>query len=201
MDLRKAVPLLLAWIAAVCGAILFPLSESLPFRLGPARPAGAFVAFVQVQVLFLVLAWPLTLGTVGVREAMGRLGALLALGLPPALVAADVSGEGAGALLRAQALAASFGAFAAALFGFAGPAAGPWYYLGAFLLSAGVPFAAFLSREFGGPDLAGLSILSPAWGATRPSYGQALLFGAAALALLAALRFLRREVDAPARPG
>lgn len=197
MDLRKAVPLLLAWLGTTSGALLLPLSDALPFRLGFVRPDNLFTVFVEMELLFVVLLWPLFLPALRPRESLPRLAALLALGFPPLLVAANLSDAGAGTVLRAQSLVASLAAFAAGLFGLLGERAGPGYYLVAFLLSAAAPFVAFLSREFGGPDLSGLAVLSPFWGAARPSFAPALLFGVAALALLAGGRFLRREVDGP----
>lgn len=197
MDLRKAVPLLLAWLAVTCGALLVPLTDALPFRLGFVRPDNLFTVFVEVEVFFVVLLWPLFLGALRPRDSLPRLAALLVLGFPPLLVAANLSEAGAGSLLRGQLLVAALAASAAGLFGLLGERAGPGYYGVAFLLSAVAPFVAFLSREFGGPDLSGLAVLSPFWGAARPSLAPALLFGVAALALLAGGRLLRRGMDAP----
>jgi hypothetical protein len=201
VDLRKAVPLLLVWIALLCGAILLPAAENLPFRLGFVRPDSLFTAFVEAQVGFVVLLWPLFLGSDSMREALARLAALLALAFPLLLVAANLSDAGAGTVLRAQLLVAALAVLAAALEAFLGKKARPGYYLVAFLLSALAPFSAFLSREFGGPDLSGLAWVSPFWAAAHPTFGPSALFGGLALALLAATRLFRREMDAASPAG
>jgi hypothetical protein len=200
-DLRRSVPLLLSWIGLLVASLLVPVSEALPFRLGFVRPDNLFVAFTEAQVGFVVLLWPLFLGNEAPAAAFVRLGALVVLASPLLLVAANVSDAGAGTLIRTQLLVAALGGFAVALGATLGSGAAPGYYLGAFVLSALVPFAAFLSHEFGGPDLSGLSLVSPFWAAARPSFGPAALFGGLAVALLAARRLLSRGMDAGSPAG
>lgn len=204
VDLRKATPLALGWLAWLAGASVLLLSESLPFRLAFVRPETLFGALVQAQLFFVVLLWPISLPAGAPEAALARVAALLALSLPLLLVGANVSDAGAGILLLSQFLVAAHAAFTAGLYAFAGVRAGPWYYLGAFAASALLPLAAFLSHEFDGPDLSPLAWVSPFWGARGiaaapgPAFGQACLFAALAVGLHLAARFLRREVDAPA---
>jgi hypothetical protein len=198
VDLRKAVPLLLAGLALGCAAILVPLSDALPFRLGFVKPATLFTALVEARVFFALLLWPLFLEP-ALRPAEGllRLGALHALTAPLVLVAANISDTGAADLARAEFLCAGLAALALGLRSLLGESAGPAYFAGSFVVSALLPFVAFLAHESGGSDLSGLSIVSPFWAAAAPGWGAPVLFGALALGALVAARLLKRE-GAPA---
>jgi hypothetical protein len=199
------LPLYLSWVGTLTGALVLMLGEILPVRLTFVTSGSLFTCFLEVQVFYLVLVWPFfVMG----RGAMDRpaislyrdLGVLLAVGLPLGLMAADVSSVRTGPFLRALALIAALGAFGVSLFRFAPrPSAGPWYFLGAFLVSAGLPFASFLAAEFLGQDWRWLAAASPFWGAARLEEGadlfQTPFYGLLAAALSGGALFFRR-VDA-----
>jgi len=194
----------MCWLAFLCGAIVVALADVLPWRLTFVRPDNLLACFTEVQLFFAFFAWPLFIPSLAARgEARPLLreaGTLVLLGLPPALACANVSNAGAAGFLRAQALVAAAAALVAAIHALGlrrGWRVGPWYVLGAFLVSAGLPYLAFLLYEFGGEgDLPWIAALSPFWAGSRVDGAGSLLHAAAwaALAggLFAAARIPRR---------
>ncbi len=201
IDFQKTVVLYLAWLGALSAALVVSLSDALPLRLSFVRPDNLFAAFLMCRVFFAVFLWPLFIPWIAPRPGWGLLlpvGVLAALALPPAVVCADVSDAGWAALARGEALVAALAALAAAIFSTGCPA--PWYFLGAFTLSALAPFVSFMAREFGGADLDFLALASPFWGAYRVDGGVSLA-QAGAYAVVAAVLWLAFKVDAPDPAG
>lgn len=195
VDPDRAVRLYLLWLGALCAALILSLSDVLPFRLSFVRPDNLLNCFTLIQVFFMVLVWPLRIPALLETPEAGRsprlipeIVVLIVLSLPPALVCANVSDTGAGAVVRGQTLVASVGGFVAGLFALArdrGWRIGPWYFLAAFALSAALPFLAFLSVQFGEGGLGFIAVANPFWGALRLS-GPGSLIQAAVFAGLAA---------------
>lgn len=165
------LPALLAWVAVLGGAVALILADPFPIRLTLVTPARVHATVLAAQTLFVLFAWPFLLAPARERVPL-RAAALVLLGLPFALLGANLSGEGAGALLRGQLFVFALAAFVAAL----GPAGrSPAYVLVAALLAAGLPLAAFTLAEFGGRDLGWLRFASPLWSAVDASGGAALI--------------------------
>ena len=196
-DRSRAIPLHLSWLGTLCGALLLMLSDALPFRLRFVRPETLFLCLIQVEIAFALFAWPWFLAAAAPsgRRLLIEGGTLLAAALPLALIAANVSNVGVGALLRAQALPVVLAAAAAAVQDLGrsrGWRVGPWYVLGTLLLTAFLPFVAFLADS----DLAWASLLSPFWAAARSETGAVAVFGGVAGLLFAARAFPRKAVAA-----
>lgn len=186
-DRTKAIPLHLSWVGTLCGALLLLLSDVLPVRLGFVRPGTLFTCLTEIEVAFVLFAWPayLSWASPSPGRSLGDLGLLLLAALPLALIAANVSNAGAGEFLRTQAIPASLGALTAALHALArrcGWRVGPWQVLGVFLLGAFLPFLAFVTGGAGSWS----SVLSPFWAAGRPGVASSAIFGGAAALLFAA---------------
>ncbi len=204
-----AVFLPLAWLGFLCGAIVVALADALPYRFTFVRPDNLLVCLTECQVFFALFAWPLFIPSVAakgeIRPLLLQVAGFVLLGLPLALVCANVSDSGPATLLRAQLLAASVAALAAAVHALGlrrGWRVGPWYVLGAFVVSGMLPFLAFLRYEFGpGPEeaLPWFAALSPFWGALRVDGAGALVQAAAWAALAAAVFFLAAR--APRKAG
>jgi len=193
-DRSKSIPLHLAWLGTLCGSLLLMLADVLPFRLGFVRPETLFVSLTEVELAFVLLAWPAFLPSLGpsVRSLFVEGALLFAAAVPPAVVAANVSNVGPGEFLRAQAIPASLAALAAALhvLGSArGWRVGPWYVLSIFILSAGIPFAAFVS----GGGMPWAPAISPFWAVARTDGTAAAVFSISALVFLGAAGVGRRK--------
>src|SRR6185436_6931105 len=149
--LHKTTALHLSWLGGLCGAIVLLLGEVLPFRLPFATPGNFFSAIVGLEIFFALLIWPLFVPSL-LREGfpapalLGCVVSLLLLGLPLVLLAANVSSVGAAGLLRSQAQVAALAALGAGV-AVRTPAAFPWYLLGAFWISAALPFWGFLNAQ------------------------------------------------------
>jgi hypothetical protein len=203
------LPLYFSWLGTLTAALVLMLGEILPLRLTFVTPGTLFTCLLEVQVFYMVLVWPFFVMGRRATDRPARslyrdLGVLLAMGLPLGLMAADVSSVRPGHFLRAWALIGALGAFGVSIFRFATRAsAGPWYFLGAFIVSAALPFASFLASEFIGHDWGVLAAASPFWGAARLEEG-ADLFQTPFYALLAAAlsggAALFRRVDASPGP-
>jgi hypothetical protein len=185
IDFQKTIRICLAWLGALCGVLAICLSDALPFTLDFIRPGSLLVVLVQVQVFFALLE---------------------ILALPLLLVCSNIADAGVGPFLRGQALVMALALFTGLLFA-AGGARGwkrlaPWYTLAVFGISAGLPFLAFLLREFTGADGSPLSAVSPFHGAAVQDSGvplvQAVVLGGLALGLLFLEGRRRKGVDAPA---
>lgn len=165
------LPALLAWVVVLGAALALILADPFPLRLTLVTPARLHAALLAVQTLFVLFAWPFLLPPA--RERLPRrAAALVLLGLPLALLAANLAGEGVAALARGQLFVFALAAFVAAL----GPAGrSPAYVLAAALLAAGLPLAGFLLAEFGGSDAAWLKFASPLWSAVDVTSGAALI--------------------------
>lgn len=181
-----AVPFL-AWLAFLGAVAAFLLANP----LASVTPGNFHAILVAAEIAFVLFAWPFLergRGRTAVRAAL-----LGALALPLALMAENMSAAGAGALIRGQVLVFALAALVSALR--AGEARrAPAYLLVAALLSAGLPLAAFLVREFGGADLGWLVLFSPVWAALDAGSWTSVLL--AALAAIAAA--LLMTLDRPA---
>lgn len=192
LDPQRMSALAVAWVGSLSIAILVTLGEAFPFRLSFVRPETFLTWFVRAELLFAVFFWPLLLRGL-VREGCAALGSLAAWGLlmalavPLAAVAANLSAATAGQVCAGQILVAASAAPAAAVQAAARKRgwtrAGAWYFLGALVLSALPPFLHFLVREVEGTgDLSGFRWVSPFWAAAEAPLGAAAALGALALA-------------------
>lgn len=189
------------------GSLAAALSDALPYSFSFVRPENLFLCFTEAQIFFALFVWPLFIPPVaaggGILPLALHAGGIVLLGFPLALVCANVSDAGLPTLLRGQALAASVTALVASLYALGlrrGARVGPWYVLGAFVVSGGLPWLAFLLGEFGPagrPGLPWLAALSPFWAGSRvdgnASLAQAAVWAAASAALFFAARAPRRE--------
>lgn len=217
--LQRTVVLYLAWLAAIGGALIVMLGDLLPIPLTFVRPETLFTCFLECQVFFVVMVWPLFLPPL-IREGaaatnlMAQIAVLLVFSLPLALLTADISDASPRTFIAGQLLIAVLAGFVAGLYTLAGSRGwrvGPWYTLGAFVVSAGLPFLGFLSHEVArsesgpGPDLTFLAAVSPFWGAAHAAEGtalvQSILYGVLAGGLFGAAAFFRKEVDAVSPAG
>lgn len=157
------LPALLAWVVYLGASTALLLADPFPLRLTFVTPASFHAFVLAAESLFVIFAWPFLGGSRRERFPLGA-AALVALGLPLALLAANISAAGPAALLRGQVLVFALAALVTALRP-AEPGRAPAYVLAALALSAALPFAAFVAKEFGGADLGGLAALSPVWAA------------------------------------
>jgi hypothetical protein len=185
----RALPACLAWLVFLGGLMAVALTDRLPLRPTFLTSADVHGFFLASQAFFLIFAWPF-LGRLGEGRAIdriGRAGLLPLLGLPLALVAANLSAASAGDSLRGLLLVGAVAACVTALRG-GGSRQGPTYLLGALILSTGLPLVAFVGHEFGGHELGGLAAFSPLWAAVEVGRGPDLactaLCGLAAALLL-----------------
>jgi len=192
------IPLYLSWVGTLCGALLLLLGDVSPVRLGFVRPGTLFTCLLEVEIAFVLFAWPWFIPSLALPDAPARrctlrllreVGLLLVASLPPSLIAANVSNVGAGAFLMAQALLWVLAAFVAALFSVGRERrwpVGAWYVLAAFALSAFLPFLWIVAASLGTADLAWLSRVSPFWaaGSGDPAWPVAI-YGVLAAALWA----------------
>ena len=186
-DRSKAIPLQLSWVGALCGALLLLLSDVLPVHLGFVRPGTLYICLTEVEVAFLLFAWPAYLSAAA--PSPGRslldLGLLFLAALPLVLIAGNVSNISAGALLQTQAIPASLGAATAGVYALGrrrGWRVGPWHVLGVFLVSALLPFLAFVAS----PSFSWGSVISPFWAVASPGLLAPVLFAGVAAVLLSA---------------
>jgi len=133
-------------------------------------PENATAALVIGQVLFLVAIWPLfehrarRAGMLAdAAGAAGRLVGMLVLAAPLLLLTVRTCDVGAGAVVGSQVLLLAVGIAVWAALRL--PGALCWYYPGAFMLSAVVPFAAYLLLEECGLSPAWAAAVSPFWSA------------------------------------
>jgi hypothetical protein len=210
----NAIPLYLSWLGTLCGSLLLLLGDVFPVRLPFVRPDTLFVCLLEVELAFMVFAWPWFLPSLAepgapARQCAPRLfreaGLLLVASLPPAIMAANVSNVGVAEFLGSQALVAALAGFAAVLFSVGRERrwpVGSWYVLLAFGLSAFLPFLSLVSSTIAVADLTWLSRVSPFWAAGNGEVAwPAAIFGGLAAALLVAGAFTRPGMDAPARTG
>jgi hypothetical protein len=197
VDPSRAIVVHLSWLGALVGALVAMMAEVSPVRLSFIRPETLFVAFTEVQVFFAALVWPLflpwLLRDAGMRGILLEIGLLVVFALPLALLCADVSNAGAGAVIRAQLLVAALASLAAGL-----RKSARWYILAILALSAAPPFLQFVVRVLGhGPDLSWAAWASPFWAAARIDEAWSL----AAAALLAGASGIAFALARPAEGG
>ncbi len=204
---RASLPLLLSWLGFLCGAIVAALGDVLPWRIDFVGPGDLLTGLAVCQVFFALFVWPLFIPSIAARgEAvplLAHVGALALLGLPLVLVCANVSDAGAVALVGSQVLAAALAALVAGIYSLGmrrGWRIGPWYVLGASVVSGGPPLALFVAGGFGSAGDAGpawAAALSPFWGPLHAGDGGALLQGGVCAVLagaaFAAARIFPRE--------
>jgi hypothetical protein len=202
-----AILLPLSALGFLCGAITAALTDVLPYRFTFVRPDNLFLCFTQAQIFFALFVWPLFIPSIAARGEIRPLalhaGGVALLGFPLGLVCANVSDAGTMTLARGQLLAASVTALVASIYALGlrrGRRVGPWYVLGAFAVSAGLPWLAFLLYEFGPADRPGLpwmAALSPFWAGSRVdanvSLAPAAVWAAVSAILLVAARAPRGE--------
>ena len=211
--LQKAILLYLTWLGVIGGALIVMLGDLLPLSLSFVRADSLFTCFLQSQIFFVVFLWPLFLPVLirGSESGTGLLVqvvVLMVFALPLSLLCANISDVSWGRLISGHALVVALAVFVGGLFILAGARGwrtGPWYYLGAFILSAGLPYLGFLSHQVIEVDLSYFAAISPFWGALDVGGGrtlaQSIVFGVLAAGLFSAATLLRKEVDAlsPAR--
>lgn len=188
-DAAKSLPLHLAWIGVLCGALLLLLGDLLPVRMTFVRPETLFLCLAEVEIAFLVFVWPLFLPAIAPADGTARSrarralreGALLGLSsLPLALIAANLSNVEVGDFLAVEALLAALMALPAVLRA-AAPQGGAVYVLAALTVSALLPFLRFLA----GPAWNWMSRVSPFWAAGNDQAAwAAAIYGGLAVALL-----------------
>jgi hypothetical protein len=202
-----AILLPLTALGFLCGAITAALTDVLPYRFTFVRPDNLFLCFTEAQIFFALFVWPLFIPSIApggeTRPLVVHAGGIALLGFPLGLVCTNVSEAGAMTLLRGQFLAAAVTALVAGIYALGlrrGRRVGPWYVLGAFVVSAGLPYLAFLLYEFGPADREGfpwMVSLSPFWAGSRVggngALAQAAVWAALAAALFGAARATRRE--------
>jgi hypothetical protein len=190
--LHKSAGLYIAWIGGLCGAIVLMLADVLPFRPAFATPENFFSCVVVLEIFFVLLVWPLFVPSI-LREGvappvlLAYVALLVLFALPLVMIAANVASVEAGSLARSQLLVAALAALGAGMAARL-PSALPWYLLAVFWISAAHPFWAFLGDQLGAKAPAVSVYVSPFWGAvverSAPAWVQAVLYGAAGLALL-----------------
>lgn len=191
--LHRSSALYLAWIGGLCGSVILLLADVLPFAVSFATPAGFFTCVVELEIAFVLLAWPLFVPglmreNIAAPAVLVHVAALILFALPVVLIGANVAAVGAAEVLRTQALVAALAALGAGVAArFRGSL--PWYLLGAFWLSALHPFWSFLADQMGARAPGGAAYLSPFWGAAAlhpaPAWTQAAVFGTAGVVFLA----------------
>lgn len=191
--LHPSAALHLAWIGGLGAAIILMLVDLLPYRLPFATPDKFFAAVLSLEIFFVLLVWPhfvppLLGDGIPAARILPQVGVLLLFGLPLVLIAANVSGVGAGSVLRGQALVAALAALGAGIAARFRSAL-PWYVLAVFWLSVAHPFWAFLGDQMGAASPRISVYLSPFWGAVAdtaaPAWVQAAAYGLGGLTLLA----------------
>jgi hypothetical protein len=196
-----SIPLYLAWIGVLSGTLLLVLGEVLPVRLSFIRPETLFLCLLEVELAFMLFAWPWFMPSLVRPDAPPRraslgllreVGLLVVASVPLMLMAANVSNVPSDEVLLALALVWVLGAFSACLFPVGregGGAVGVWYVLGAFGLSAFLPFVAFVAHSLGVSDLRWCARVSPFWAAGRGEMAWPVaIFGVLAAALWAVPR-------------
>src|SRR5262249_30372937 len=156
--------LYLTWLGVISSMLILSLADVLPFKVSFVRPDNLFVCMTECQVFFVLLVWPLFIPSItreepdpdpqagAVHLLLLQISVLLVFALPLALICSNVANVSALTFLRGQALVAALAAFVSVLYAVTMERkwrVGPWYFLGMFLASAGLPFAAYLARDFG----------------------------------------------------
>lgn len=176
----------LAWVVYLGAIVSLALADPFPLRLTFLTPASVHPALLAAESLFVVFAWPFLGGEGRERLPLRELG-LVALALPVALLAENISAAGAGPLIRGQVLVLALASLGTALRP-AAPGRAPAYVLAASVLCAVPPIAAFLGKEFGGRDLDWLALFSPVWAAAEVGRPSSLALTGVAAAASAVLR-------------
>ena len=158
----------------------------------PVEIGAAPVALVVGQVFFLIILWPLFERRAvrgGLRDALVRLASLMLLSAPLVLLTARLAEADARALVRDQALVLMLGVSVAGAVRL--PRFTTWYYPVVYVISAVVPFVAYLLQEEGGVVAGWASSFSPFWAAGSVAAGAGsvvplIVFGCVGVASLAA---------------
>ena len=208
-QIQKSILLYLYFLVFLTLAIIVAVTDSLPFRLAFVTPENLFLCLMEAELFFVLVIWPLFIPSLlqapepePSRADAGRahvpvlqVGALFLFALPLALVCEGVSNSGISTFFRSNLQVVALGVFVAALFNLAhhlGLRIAPWYFACLFLVSAAVPYAAFLLLEHGAGGASFARFLCPFWAVLDPpaAVAQAAVFGALALARIAVLPFL-----------
>jgi hypothetical protein len=198
-----------AWLvtcaAALSVAVLGLLSVE---RLrSPVEIGAAPVALVVGQVFFLIVLWPLFERRAAQRDlagALARLASLLLLSAPLVVLAARLAEVDAWALVRSQVLVLMLGVTAAGAVRL--PRFVTWYYPTVFLLSAVVPFAAYLLYQEGRVATGWAEPVSPLWAAGNVAAGMGsaaplIVFGCVGVASIVAALLSAALLSAPRAVG
>jgi len=191
------------WLLVCAGFVAAALTGilSVPRLRSQVEIENAYVVLVIGQTLFLVALWPLferrapmqrTAVTAGLSVL--RLAGLLILSAPFILLTLRVSDVAATTVARSQAFLLLLGVSVGAAIRL--PAANFWYYPAAFLLSAAVPFTAYVLLEMGNISAKWASVVSPFWAAGMLAAEAStvlplLVYGGLAVVLLAVLLIIR----------
>jgi hypothetical protein len=130
----------------------------------PVEIEAAPAALAVGQVFFLMVLWPLFERRADRGDLLGglaRLAALMLLSAPLVLLSSTLTAVGARELLLGQLLVAVLGVLVVSTVRL--PRFHTWYYPALFLMSAVVPFAAYLLLETGGVSTSWAVPISPFW--------------------------------------
>ena len=217
IDVPRAIVMYLLWLGLTAGALLVAMADGLPVKLGFIRPDSVFTLLIEAELFFVLFIWPFfvprlhkpvtidasRLGT-GAHLLVLQVIVLFVVALPVALLCTNLADIGTGEFLRGHLLVAVLATFVATLHDAAterGATLAPWYFLAAFIVAGGAPFADYLRWSRGGtPGL--LSHVSPFWTGARLDGAAPLImtavFAAATIGLMAAVPFLKRRQAQPA---
>jgi hypothetical protein len=204
-NLQRTILVYLSWLAFISVGLVTVLADVLPFVPSYVRPENLFFFLVHSELFFVLVLWPLFIPKILSEEPDAKANILLlqvvvlfVFVLPLAFLCQSISNLDLWTFFKGQLQVAVLASFVAALFSFAHAkrwAISPAYYLGFFVLSAGLPFVSYLLFDFHGSAAGFLAWVSPFWAASRLDTSvivQCCVFGAATIGLLLGPAFLRK---------
>lgn len=204
-NLQRTILVYLSWLAFVSVGLVAVLADVLPFVPAYVRPDNLFHFLVEAELFFVLVLWPLFIPKILAEETDAKANILLlqvvvlfVFVLPLAFLCQSISNLDLWTFFKGQLQVAVLASFIAALFTFAAAKKwkiGPAYYLGFFVLSAGLPFLYYLLYEYANASPGFLAAFSPFWAASRLDATvvvQCAVFGAVTVALLLGPAFLRK---------
>lgn len=176
METKKTSQAYLWWFIFLAGIIWLLLSDILPIKFKFAEPQNVYYGFVEAELFFVLLLWPIfipkileaeiSLGTsiANVPMLLIQIVAFFILALPLAVICLNIGELGWQALLKGQFFVFILASVVALLFNVTfkrGKDITHLYYFVVFMFSAGAPFLYFILREYEGKELFALPLLSP----------------------------------------
>lgn len=210
-NLQRTILVYLSFLAFVGVSLVVVLADVLPFLSAYVGPESLFSFLVHSELFFVLVLWPLFIPKILAEETDPKANILLlqvvvlfVFVLPLAFLCQSISNLDLWTFFKGQLQVAVLASFVASLFTFG--AAKQWkiassYYLGFFLLAAGLPFVYYLVYEFTGKSPTFLAAVSPFWAASRLDATvvvQCAVFGAATVGLLLGPAFLKKTRSAAA---